>query len=202
MSRGMVPLEALPGHAARREPARVSPGTAVFMTSNLGVVPPVLLHHFKHNKVLHEQVILLYVVTENVPQVRARGARRRRGPGRRALLGGRPLRLHGDPERAAGDQAVPRPGAAGAHERGELLPRPRDAADRPAGRHGGLAQVALRLPLAQRPAGHRLLRASRPTASSSSACRSSSSPAAHSCSPRSARPATRPRAGRRCGSVP
>jgi KUP system potassium uptake protein len=41
------------------------------MTSNLDVVPPVLLHHFKHNKVLHEQVILFYVVTENVPEVPA-----------------------------------------------------------------------------------------------------------------------------------
>lgn len=49
-------------------PVRVK-GTAVFMTSNLNVVPPVLLHHFKHNKVLHEQVILLYVVTEQVPEV-------------------------------------------------------------------------------------------------------------------------------------
>jgi len=33
------------------------------------VVPPVLLHHFKHNKVLHEQVILLYVVVETIPEI-------------------------------------------------------------------------------------------------------------------------------------
>jgi KUP system potassium uptake protein len=39
------------------------------MTSNLDVVPPVLLHHFKHNKVLHEKVILLYVLAERVPLV-------------------------------------------------------------------------------------------------------------------------------------
>ena len=31
-----------------------------------------LLHHFKHNKVLHEQVVLLSVVTEDVPVVSGR----------------------------------------------------------------------------------------------------------------------------------
>ena len=32
-------------------------------------VPPVLLHHLKHNKTLHEKVMLLSVVTEEIPQV-------------------------------------------------------------------------------------------------------------------------------------
>jgi KUP system potassium uptake protein len=53
---------------ARRQPPRV-PGTAVFLTSNIGGAPPVLLHHLKHNKVLHEKVILMSVVTEEIPQV-------------------------------------------------------------------------------------------------------------------------------------
>jgi KUP system potassium uptake protein len=53
---------------ARRQPPRV-PGTAVFLTSNIGGAPPVLLHHLKHNKVLHEKVILLSVVTEEIPVV-------------------------------------------------------------------------------------------------------------------------------------
>jgi KUP system potassium uptake protein len=43
------------------------PGTAVFMSSGTDGIPNVLLHHVKHNKVLHEQVVLLSVVTENVP---------------------------------------------------------------------------------------------------------------------------------------
>ena len=46
------------------------PGTAVFMTSTPDGMPNVLLHHVKHNKVLHEQVVLLSIVTENVPCVR------------------------------------------------------------------------------------------------------------------------------------
>jgi KUP system potassium uptake protein len=45
------------------------PGTAVFMTSNPEGIPPVLLHHVKHNKTLHEQVVLLSIVTEQVPSV-------------------------------------------------------------------------------------------------------------------------------------
>jgi KUP system potassium uptake protein len=47
---------------------RVS-GTAIFMTSVGDVTPPVLLHHLKHNKVLHEKVLILSIVTEEVPQV-------------------------------------------------------------------------------------------------------------------------------------
>jgi KUP system potassium uptake protein len=33
------------------------------------VTPPALLHNLKHNKVLHEQVVFLSVVTEGRPQV-------------------------------------------------------------------------------------------------------------------------------------
>src|SRR5678816_3948404 len=53
----------------RRKPVRVK-GTAVFMTSDPEGAPVVLLHHLKHNKVLHDQVILLSVVTAEVPEVR------------------------------------------------------------------------------------------------------------------------------------
>jgi KUP system potassium uptake protein len=51
---------------ARRQPPRV-PGTAVFLTPDIGGAPPVLLHHLKHNKVLHEKVMLMSVVTEEIP---------------------------------------------------------------------------------------------------------------------------------------
>ncbi len=44
------------------------PGTAVFMTSEPGGAPVVLLHHLKHNKVLHEQIILLSIQTGEVPE--------------------------------------------------------------------------------------------------------------------------------------
>ena len=39
------------------------------MTSRLDMVPVPLLHNLKHNKVLHERIVLLHVVTENVPRI-------------------------------------------------------------------------------------------------------------------------------------
>ena len=48
--------------------ARVA-GTAVYMTSRVDVVPVPLLHNLKHNKVLHERIVLLHVVTRNIPRV-------------------------------------------------------------------------------------------------------------------------------------
>jgi KUP system potassium uptake protein len=52
----------------RFKPVRV-PGTAVFLTSESKDAPLVLLHHLKHNKVLHEHVVLLSVVSAPVPEV-------------------------------------------------------------------------------------------------------------------------------------
>jgi KUP system potassium uptake protein len=49
-------------------PFRV-PGTAIFMTSTLDYVPSALLHNVKHNKVLHEVVVLMTVTTAEVPHV-------------------------------------------------------------------------------------------------------------------------------------
>jgi KUP system potassium uptake protein len=50
------------------KPVRVR-GTAIFMTApNLGT-PPMLQHHLEHNQVLHEQIVLLTVLTDDVPFV-------------------------------------------------------------------------------------------------------------------------------------
>jgi len=51
-------------------PMRID-GTAVFMTEATSKTPPMLLHHLRHNRVLHEQVILLTVNTLDVPRVPA-----------------------------------------------------------------------------------------------------------------------------------
>jgi KUP system potassium uptake protein len=63
-----LPMNLFLEDVARRKPLRV-PGTAVFLTSDPGGAPPVLLHHLKHNKVLHEKVMLLSVLSEEIPQV-------------------------------------------------------------------------------------------------------------------------------------
>jgi KUP system potassium uptake protein len=65
---GGLPMDAFLADVARRQPPRV-PGTAVFMTSASGGAPVVLLHHLKHNKVLHERVILLSIRVAEVPDV-------------------------------------------------------------------------------------------------------------------------------------
>jgi KUP system potassium uptake protein len=66
-----LPLGLFLGEIARKNPHRV-PGTAVFMTSNVGTAPPVMLHHLKHNKILHERVVLVSILTEEVPFVSSR----------------------------------------------------------------------------------------------------------------------------------
>jgi KUP system potassium uptake protein len=48
--------------------ARVS-GAAVFLTTHTDRVPPTLVQNLKHNKVLHQTVLLVRVVTENIPRV-------------------------------------------------------------------------------------------------------------------------------------
>jgi KUP system potassium uptake protein len=71
-----IPLEALlkdlgdENPDKRFKPARV-PGTAVFMTSESKDAPLVLLHHLKHNKVLHENVVLLSILVAQIPEVPA-----------------------------------------------------------------------------------------------------------------------------------
>jgi KUP system potassium uptake protein len=68
MATATIPDELFLADIAETPLPRVS-GTAVFMASGADGIPNVLLHHVKHNKVLHRQVVLLSVVTENVPFV-------------------------------------------------------------------------------------------------------------------------------------
>jgi KUP system potassium uptake protein len=68
MAEAMFPLDAFLKDLETRPVTRVK-GTAVFMTANAGGVPPVLLHHFKHNQCLHAQVALLKVEAVHVPEV-------------------------------------------------------------------------------------------------------------------------------------
>jgi KUP system potassium uptake protein len=47
------------------------PGTAIYMYSDPEGTPPALLQNLEHNKVLHENVVLLSVQTEDIPKVPA-----------------------------------------------------------------------------------------------------------------------------------
>ncbi|MHA7634597.1 potassium transporter Kup [Corallococcus sp. M7] len=61
-------LKDLLGSFGDHPPVRV-PGTAIFMTGNPEGTPPALLHNLKHNKILHEQVVLLTIIPEEIPHV-------------------------------------------------------------------------------------------------------------------------------------
>jgi len=69
MAEGTIPFEVF-AKSAHTSAARV-PGTAVFMSSTAAGVPSALLHNIKHNKVLHERVVVLTVAIEDVPYVEA-----------------------------------------------------------------------------------------------------------------------------------
>jgi KUP system potassium uptake protein len=63
-----ISLQAMVDGLVAHPPQRV-PGTAVFMTGTLASCPHALLHNLKHNKVLHERVVFLTIVTHDVPVV-------------------------------------------------------------------------------------------------------------------------------------
>jgi KUP system potassium uptake protein len=67
---GGLPLEIFISSIAVQPPHRVQ-GTAVFLTARPDAVPHALLHNLLHNQVLHEQVVLLTVVYEDIPRVPA-----------------------------------------------------------------------------------------------------------------------------------
>lgn len=66
-----MPLDLFLQSLTRGSTLRV-PGTAVFLTSTPDGVPNALLHNLKHNKVVHERLVLLTVVTEEIPRVEDR----------------------------------------------------------------------------------------------------------------------------------
>ncbi|MBA3557143.1 MAG: potassium transporter Kup [Gemmatimonadaceae bacterium] len=72
MRQTSLPLDLLLADIGRNPPHRVS-GTAVFMTSDTYGAPVVLLHHIKHNRALHRQVVLLSVISADVPYVEEEG---------------------------------------------------------------------------------------------------------------------------------
>jgi len=63
-----IPIDFLAGNLAKKPPSLV-PGTAVFLTSDPLSAPTALMHSLKHYKVLHEQNVILSVITAQQPTV-------------------------------------------------------------------------------------------------------------------------------------
>ena len=68
LRKASFPIDTFLDSVAESQPVRVR-GTAVFMTSDSEGAPLVLLHHLKHNKVLHKQVVLLSILSAGVPEI-------------------------------------------------------------------------------------------------------------------------------------
>ncbi|KIA80433.1 potassium transport protein Kup [Chromobacterium piscinae] len=76
-----LPIEALLSSLQMNPVARI-PGVGVFLSENADGTPLVMLHHLKHNQVLHETVLLLTLQMQDVPRVKGeRVAVRRLGEG-------------------------------------------------------------------------------------------------------------------------
>ena len=75
--RDSIPICDLIAMLEKSKPTRV-PGTAIFLTSDPNVAPTALMHNLKHNKVLHERVLVICVDTEDMPRVAAGEALRDR----------------------------------------------------------------------------------------------------------------------------
>jgi KUP system potassium uptake protein len=67
MAESTMPMEIFIKSAANS--ATRVPGTAIFMASAASGVPSAMLHNIKHNKILHERVLILTVQIEDVPYV-------------------------------------------------------------------------------------------------------------------------------------
>jgi len=63
-----IPIDHFLAAITAAPPIRV-PGTAVFMTAQPRGIPPALAHNLRHNKMLHDRVVLLTVSTAPVPHV-------------------------------------------------------------------------------------------------------------------------------------
>jgi KUP system potassium uptake protein len=66
--RDAIPLKTFVEARMYKRANRVA-GTAIFTTSNVDMVPFALLHNLKHNKILHERVVMLNVQTADVPYI-------------------------------------------------------------------------------------------------------------------------------------
>jgi KUP system potassium uptake protein len=70
--RDSIPMKDLIKMLEKSKPVRV-PGTAIFLTSDPSVAPSSFMHNLKHNKVVHERVVIMCVRTETAPRAQPGG---------------------------------------------------------------------------------------------------------------------------------
>jgi KUP system potassium uptake protein len=68
LSEQAIAIEPFLESIADHPPTRI-PGTAIFLTTRFEGLPHAMLHNLKHNKVLHERVVILTVVFQDIPHI-------------------------------------------------------------------------------------------------------------------------------------
>jgi KUP system potassium uptake protein len=68
MTEAAISIDLFINDVAISKPHRV-PGVAMFLTGNPNGIPRTLLHNFKHNKILHEQIVFVTIQTVDIPHV-------------------------------------------------------------------------------------------------------------------------------------
>jgi KUP system potassium uptake protein len=63
-----MPVDLFLADVARQQPIRIS-GTAVFMSVSPEGIPGALMHHYKLNKLLHQTVVFLSILVEEIPRI-------------------------------------------------------------------------------------------------------------------------------------
>jgi KUP system potassium uptake protein len=69
IKRGQTPIESFVDTLPESEWQRV-PGTAAYLFKDAGAIPPALMVNLKHNRVLHEQVLLISIDSDDVPIIK------------------------------------------------------------------------------------------------------------------------------------
>ncbi len=68
MAEAAISIDLFINDVATSKPHRV-PGVAIFLTGNPNGIPRTLLHNYKHNKILHDQIVFITIQTEDIPHV-------------------------------------------------------------------------------------------------------------------------------------
>ena len=97
---GGLPLTSFVESLSEHPPVRTK-GAGAYLFATPGVTPPALLANLRHTDALHEQVLVISVVTEKRPRVPGVQACRGHRPGARLPRDRPALRVHGDARRAA-----------------------------------------------------------------------------------------------------
>ncbi len=138
-----IPLEEFLAMVSAAKPVRV-PGTAVFMTAQPIGTPPALAHNLRHNKVLHEHVVVLTVTTAQRPHVAPEDRVSVEALGHDLFNVRVQYGFMEDPDVPASLMRGAREGTADRSRRPDLLPGPRDDHRDPPEGDGHLAREAVR----------------------------------------------------------